>query len=109
MPTSAPLHYTIKPSDTPSWSTGRAGRGRGGRPWRRLRERIFQRDNFLCQSCLKIGVVTTIDLHGKRAGVCDHVIPEAEGGKTREDNLQALCKACDKEKTQHESKRGRGL
>jgi len=82
------------------------GQGRGGRPWRRKRERVFNRDKFLCQICLQQGRVTAIELSGKDAGVCDHRIPIAEGGTDHEENLQTICQPCDREKTAQESARG---
>lgn len=82
--------------------------GRGGRPWQRKRERVFERDGFLCQICLAKGVETIVTLHGDLGGVCDHVIPKAEGGNDDETNLQTICKNCDKIKTHAESVRGRG-
>lgn len=59
----------------------RYGNGRGGRPWRRLVEAVKLRDQYTCQAC---GRVTE---HGE----CDHVIPEAQGGKSELGNLQWLC------------------
>lgn len=82
--------------------------GRGGRPWTRKREYIFRRDNFLCQICLQAGALTYVELHGEKAGVCDHKIPLSQGGTDDEENLQTICKRCDKEKTALESRRGRG-
>ena len=82
--------------------------GRGGRPWRRKRQRIFERDDYLCQRHLAKGKLVPVELHGPNAGVCDHIVPLAEGGTDDETNLQTICKACDKEKTQAESLRGRG-
>ena len=82
--------------------------GRGGRPWRRKRERVFNRDMFLCQIHKRKGELVGVELHGPRAGVCDHVIPLSEGGTDDEENLQTICQACDKVKTQSESLRGRG-
>lgn len=82
--------------------------GRGGRPWRRKRERIFERDGYLCQIHLRQGVEIIVTLHGAHAGVCDHKVPLSEGGTDDDENLQTICRACDKEKTQAESRRGRG-
>lgn len=82
--------------------------GRGGRPWRRKRERIFERDGYFCQLCLGKGVVNVVTLHGTDAGVCDHKVPLAEGGSDDDSNLQTICQACDVEKTAQESLRGRG-
>lgn len=82
--------------------------GRGGRAWRRLREEIFERDEWFCQECLRGGVITVVTLTGALAGICDHVIPISEGGTDARRNLQTLCKKCSDEKTAEESKRGRG-
>jgi len=83
--------------------------GRGGRPWRRKRERIFERDNYLCQIHLRRGELVTVELGGINAGVCDHVIAIAQGGSDGDENLQTICKFCDKAKTAAESKWGRGV
>lgn len=82
------------------------GQGRGGRPWRRKRERVFERDKFLCQICLSSGRVTGVELSGPNAGVCDHITPLAEGGTDAEMNLQTICQTCDREKSARESARG---
>ena len=37
----------------------------------------------------------------------DHIVPKAEGGTDADENLQAICKACHKLKTENESKRAR--
>ena len=37
---------------------------------------------------------------------CDHIIPKAEGGTDEDDNLQTLCRACHKQKTDAEKARG---
>ena len=71
----------------------------------RKRERIFRRDKFLCQEHLRNGILVSVALHGKNAGICDHIVPIAEGGTEEDSNLQTLCKACDKLKTQKESKK----
>lgn len=76
--------------------------GRGGRPWRRKREETFKADGFMCRSCGR-----TVTLHGALAGVCDHIIPKAEGGTDEPSNRQTLCKICSDEKTQAEAARGR--
>ena len=83
--------------------------GRGGRPWQRLRKAIFERDGYICQIHLRKGVVCVVTLHGSLAGICDHIIPVAEGGSDSPENLQTICQECDREKTQLESQRGRGV
>ena len=75
----------------------RYGKGRGGRPWRRLVEAVKVRDALTCQKCYRV----TED------GECDHVVPESEGGQTTLANLQWLCrKPCHEEKTKAEAARG---
>ena len=83
-----------------SWTRGRAGRGRGGRPWRRLRSRVMERDRYLCQPCKRARLVTP-------ATEVDHIIPEAEGGATVDTNLEATCHPCHQTKTQREALRAR--
>lgn len=83
----------------------RWGSGRGGRPWRRKREAIALRDQYLCQIHLKQGKEVVIDLS---QGICDHIIPTAEGGSDDPDNLQWICNECSTAKTQQESQRGKG-
>ena len=75
------------------------GSGRGGRPWRRLRDKVFLRDNYTCRSCGQV----TMDLE------CDHIINTAKGGTDDLDNLQSLCIDCHKKKTQTESKDFSGI
>ncbi|MBB3142205.1 HNH endonuclease [Halomonas organivorans] len=82
------------------WSHGRAGRGRGGRPWRRLRDQVMTRDRHLCMPCLRKGQATP-------AADVDHIVPEAEGGPTAAHNLEAICSPCHKAKTQDEARRAR--
>lgn len=94
-----------------SWdkaATGKPRSGRGGRPWQKRRQRIFERDDYLCQIHLKQGLYVPVELHGPNHGVCDHIVPLAEGGSDDDENLQTICQACDKVKTQAESMRGRG-
>ena len=92
-----------------NWNNKRLSRtdGRGGRAWRRKRERLFERDNYLCCICLARGVLKPVDLHGPNHGVLDHIVPTTQGGTDDDDNLQTICQACDKEKTQRESVQAR--
>lgn len=70
------------------------GSGRGGRPWRRLKEKIHLRDNWTCQHCRR--VTTQLEL--------DHIVNVAQGGTDDESNLQSLCLPCHKDKTIKESR-----
>ncbi len=71
----------------------RWGQGRGGRPWRRLRERVLVRDNYTCQACGKIGPNLEVD----------HKVSKAKGGSDAMDNLQALCVSCHARKTRQDA------
>jgi hypothetical protein len=56
-----------------------------------LRFRILERDGFKCAKCGR----------GNQDGVMlevDHILPIAKGGKTTDDNLQTLCKECNRGK-----------
>lgn len=62
----------------------------GGRPWARLRLKVFERDGYTCCSCHRM----TLDPE------CDHILPRAAGGTNDMSNLQTLCKTpCHAEKT----------
>lgn len=92
------------------WTTGRkVGTGRGGYRWRKIRQRIFERDDFLCQEHLRQGKLVPVELSGTNHGVCDHIVPKAEGGTDAHENLQTLCQACSAAKTALESARARRL
>lgn len=79
-------------------------RGYGG-TWEKTRERILKRDNGLCQACLRNGVLTVVGDKPYSAW-CDHIKPKAEGGTDDDENLQTLCRACHKTKTDAEKARG---
>ena len=76
----------------------RWGHGRGGRPWRRLKDTILMRDKHTCQHCKRVGG----DLE------LDHIVNVANGGTDDGSNLQILCKDCHQVKTAGESKVGGG-
>ncbi len=69
------------------------GQGRGGRPWRRLKQKIHLRDEWTCCSCGRV----TMELE------LDHIVNVAQGGTDDEANLQSLCVECHKKKTSRES------
>lgn len=94
MPRMAPRHC-VQPTDE------NYGKGRGGRPWRRKRDRIMARDGRLCVPCRAAGRLTL-------ATEVDHVVPKAEGGADDDSNLQAICDDCHAVKTKAEAARGVG-
>jgi len=70
---------------------------RSGIPSYTLRRLVFERDNFTCIWC---GMK-----HPSSYLICDHIIPIAIGGKEFDmDNVQTLCKRCDKLKTRADMK-----
>ena len=59
-------------------------RGRYGDDWDEIRQMIYRRDNFTCQSC---GIThIKLDVH--------HTIPYLDGGSNEIDNLISLCRSC---------------
>jgi 5-methylcytosine-specific restriction protein A len=70
-----------------------------GRKLQALRASIF-RTNPLCAECERQGFVS-------QSQELDHIIPLFEGGTNQRENMQGLCKACHKLKTQAEAKRAR--
>ncbi|TCU97306.1 5-methylcytosine-specific restriction protein A [Paracandidimonas soli] len=79
--------------------------GRGGRPWRRLRDQVLRRDGYLCQceDCAKKPVPLV-------AHEVDH-IDNTRGSDGRlsddPDNLRAINRDCHRRKTQREAAAGR--
>jgi 5-methylcytosine-specific restriction endonuclease McrA len=54
---------------------------------------VFQRDNYQCQSCGKTNQETQLNI--------DHIIPLAKGGSNDISNLQTLCQQCNQKKQHH--------
>lgn len=75
-----------------AWDRKREVRTLTGRPWRRLRELILQRDQYLCQPCKRKGKPTL-------ATQVDHIVPLAKNGTDKPDNLQSICEPCHERKT----------
>lgn len=75
----------------------RYGQGRGGRPWRRTRDRILARDGGLCVPCRTADRITV-------ATEVDHITPLAQGGAESDENLQSICLPCHQAKTARESR-----
>lgn len=63
------------------------------------RRMIMYRDKRTCQLRTEVCTVEAEEI--------DHIVPYAEGGDDKLANLQAVCKACHKLKTQEEAARGR--
>lgn len=54
------------------------------REWRRLRLRVFDRDNYRCTVCGKAG----------RRLECDHLVRREDGGTDEMENLRTVCRGC---------------
>lgn len=76
----------------------RYGQGRGGRPWRRKRERVLARDGYLCKcdDCVRLGLLLV-------AHEVDHIVPMSQGGSDDDSNLRAINRDCHKRKTAREA------
>jgi 5-methylcytosine-specific restriction endonuclease McrA len=58
-----------------------------------VRNYVFNRDNYQCQSCGKTKQQTTLNI--------DHIIPLGKGGSNDMSNLQTLCEKCNQQKKHH--------
>lgn len=63
--------------------------------WKTIRRQALERDDFLCQHCLKKDIL-------KQAKIVDHIIPINKKAELRLklSNLQSLCTSCNAIKTQ---------
>lgn len=96
------LKPRLAPVDTKAYGDNhrpksRWGHGRGGRPWRRKRLAVLERDRFTCQTCHRVD--TTLE--------CDHIVPVSQGGSDDMSNLEAICVPCHQKKTHEESQAGK--
>lgn len=66
-----------------------------GHAWRQLREKVLQRDNYLCVKHLERDEIA-------EATDVDHIVAKEHGGTDEMSNLQSLCSTCHKEKTAKE-------
>jgi len=56
--------------------------------WNRLRFKVFDRDNYICQRCGR---------YCKGNADCHHIQPVSKGGSHNLDNLVTLCHYCHEE------------
>ena len=96
MPELEPM-FGAKPKNKTNWGKWQAKKGsntqRGyGYKWEKIKKRIKERDNYLCQPCLKRGKYTPMH-------AVDHILPKSQGGTDDESNLQCICKPCHNRKT----------
>lgn len=62
-----------------------------------VRQYVFQRDKYQCQSCGKTAKETELNI--------DHIIALATGGSNDISNLQTLCRRCNQQKKHHRDRR----
>ncbi|MDJ0616845.1 MAG: HNH endonuclease [Calothrix sp. MO_192.B10] len=62
-----------------------------------VREYVYQRDKYQCQSCGKTHTETQLTI--------DHIIPLARGGANDISNLQTLCFPCNRQKSDKSDRR----
>ena len=103
MPTRPPIHQPPavknrrKTYDKAKGTTAERGYGARHRRWR---QRVLDRDNHLCQACLRNDKLTP-------AKVADHIVPHQRGGAQYDlNNGQALCLPCHARKTNRERRHG---
>lgn len=56
--------------------------------WHRIARLVFQRDNYTCQYCGKIGGILEVD----------HIIPFSKDGSDNMSNLTTSCRRCNRQK-----------
>lgn len=61
-----------------------------GKVSNKMRFSIYQRDGYRCRYCGRSGRFADLEI--------DHIKPISKGGKSTYDNLQTLCRRCNKEK-----------
>jgi len=62
-----------------------------------VRQYVFERDHFCCQSCGKTEGLAQLEI--------DHIIALSAGGSNDISNLQTLCRSCNQKKKQHRDRR----
>ena len=75
--------------------------------WENFRMQVFKRDKGVCQMCSKkftfISYHSKVEIPDYRVLVADHIKPLAIGGEMWDmNNLQTLCKNCNKKKTKQD-------
>ena len=61
-----------------------------GKVSNKMRFSIYKRDGYRCRRCGRSGMFNDLEI--------DHIRPISKGGKTEYNNLQTLCRRCNKEK-----------
>lgn len=77
----------LRGAQPPSFGQAKPKLDVGPGRWRRLRSKVFARDNYACVYC-----GSAADL------VCDHVVPRRNGGLSTMENLATACWPCNSSK-----------
>lgn len=56
--------------------------------WKKISRQIFERDNFTCSYCGKVGGILEVD----------HIIPISKNGTNNLSNLTTACRKCNRQK-----------
>lgn len=79
------------------WEHEKSAHERGyGWAWKKIRQMILARDNYMCVPCLDKDRLTP-------ATEVDHILSKAKGGDDDPDNLQSICADCHTAKTTKEN------
>lgn len=70
-----------------------------GKVSNKMRFSIYERDGYKCKMCGRSGFYKDLEI--------DHIKPISKGGKSTYNNLQTLCKRCNKEKSNFVLKRSK--
>lgn len=102
MPSRAPVfrHPSWKPKKAWERPALHQDKRLRGRPGQRLRQQV-KSEEPLCRECTAKGLVAATE-------EVDHIIPLADGGTNDRENMQGLCGACHRAKTQREQAARRG-
>ena len=82
---------------TKAYNQAYRARKRNARTERVYRQKIYDRDNYVCQICFE-PVDTTCDPKTKRAPSLDHIIPLSKGGAHSYDNIRLAHIGCNAKK-----------
>ena len=63
-----------------------------------MKRRVYEKQGHKCPLCQKQGIDKEYEFEEMEG---DHIVPWSQGGRTVEDNLQMLCRQCNRDKSSH--------